>query len=83
MGRTNISGPEGRYDPSIRNVIRIERHRHYDQPTYNSDIAVLTLDRPLQFGTAINPACVPPYGSDVLEGTVGEVVGWGRVAYSE
>ncbi|XP_003746021.1 coagulation factor IX [Galendromus occidentalis] len=81
VGRTNISGIETRADPFIRRVVRIERHAFYDQPTYNSDIAVLTLDRPLQFGTTINPACIPPYGSDVLDGTPGQVVGWGRLAY--
>ena len=83
VGRTNISGVEFRGDPFIRNVIKIERHAFYDQPSYNSDIAVLTLDRPLPFGSTISPACIPPYGSDVLEGTAGQVVGWGRIAYSE
>ncbi|OQR70611.1 coagulation factor IX-like [Tropilaelaps mercedesae] len=81
LGRTNISGPESQDDPLIRRVIRIERHKYYDQPSYNNDIAVLTLDAPLSFGRSTRPVCLPPYGSDVQEATVGEVVGWGRIAF--
>ncbi|XP_022655697.1 coagulation factor IX-like isoform X2 [Varroa jacobsoni] len=81
VGRTNITGPEKPSDPLIRRVVRIERHEHYDQPSYNNDIAVLTLDAPLLFGRTSRPACLPPYGSDVQDGTSGEVVGWGRIAF--
>lgn len=50
LGRTNITGAEPPRDPFIRRVIRIDRHKHYDQPSYNNDIAILTLDAPLSFG---------------------------------
>lgn len=81
MGKFNITGREPRNDPFIRKVVHMQRHFHYDKPTYNNDIAVVTLDKPVDFGRTTRPICLPPFGSDVLEGTKGEVVGWGRIAF--
>ncbi|EEZ99214.2 trypsin-1 isoform X1 [Tribolium castaneum] len=60
----------------MRAVSAVIRHRNFDQESYNHDIALLKLRKPVEFTKNIRPICLPT-GKDPA-GKTGTVVGWGR-----
>ncbi|KAL9893610.1 trypsin-1 isoform 1-T1 [Glossina fuscipes fuscipes] len=62
-----------------RAVVSITKHRGFDPDTYNNDIALLKLRKPVLFSKIIKPVCLPRYNYDPA-GRVGTVVGWGRTS---
>ncbi|XP_063928244.1 proclotting enzyme-like isoform X1 [Zophobas morio] len=64
-----------------KRVKRIVRHRGFDPRTLYNDIAILTLDSPVQFSQQIRPICLPSGGSD-FAGQTGTVIGWGSLRES-
>ncbi|XP_066998945.1 venom protease [Anabrus simplex] len=77
----------GEHDRSIRNESesterRIKngtRHDGFTLLTFNNDIAVLELDKPVDFGSSIKPACLPQSNAVNYTNSVGIVTGWGRI----
>uniref|UniRef100_A0A182N9T6 Peptidase S1 domain-containing protein n=1 Tax=Anopheles dirus TaxID=7168 RepID=A0A182N9T6_9DIPT len=63
----------------LRRVKRIIDHEDFDIFTFNNDIALLELDKPLRYGPTIQPACLPDGSVMDFTGTIGVVAGWGRV----
>ncbi|XP_012250657.2 trypsin-1-like [Athalia rosae] len=63
----------------MRAVSAIIRHRNFDTNSYNHDVALLKLRRPVKFSKTIRPICLPQSGSDPA-GKQGTVVGWGRTS---
>ncbi|XP_014270367.1 trypsin-1 isoform X1 [Halyomorpha halys] len=63
----------------MRAVSAIIRHRNFDVNSYNHDIALLKLRKPVAFSKSIRPVCLPPSDLDP-SGKVGTVVGWGRLS---
>ncbi|KAE8741285.1 hypothetical protein FOCC_FOCC013207 [Frankliniella occidentalis] len=61
----------------MRAVSLVIRHRNFDVNSYNHDIALLKLRKPVQFTKRIRPVCLPQAGLDPA-GHMGTVVGWGR-----
>ncbi|XP_058791264.1 transmembrane protease serine 9-like [Phymastichus coffea] len=61
----------------MRAVGAVVRHRNFDTESYNHDVALLKLRRPVVFSKTIRPVCLPQAGSEVA-GKYGTVVGWGR-----
>jgi hypothetical protein len=47
-----------------RAVSAIIRHRNFDQNTYNHDIALLRLRKPVTFTKSIQPICLPKESID-------------------
>lgn len=43
----------------IRRLKTVTAHEYFDIFTFNNDIALLEVDRPLRFGPTIQPACLP------------------------
>ncbi|KAH0819332.1 hypothetical protein MTP99_019164 [Tenebrio molitor] len=64
-----------------KRVKRIVRHRGFDPRTLYHDIAILTLDSPVQFTQQIRPICLPTVGND-FSGQTGTVIGWGSLRES-
>ncbi|XP_019868246.1 trypsin-1 [Aethina tumida] len=64
---------------TVRGVKKIREHEAFDAYTYNNDIAVLELDEPVDFGSSIQPICLPEAGAD-YSGRIALVAGWGRTA---
>lgn len=65
----------------MRAVAAIIRHRNFDADSYNHDIALLKLRKPVEFTKNIRPICLPSSsGSFDPAGKMGTVVGWGRTA---
>lgn len=63
----------------MRAVSAIIRHRSFDTASYNHDIALLKLRKPIEFTKSIRPICLPDEGADPA-GKVGTVIGWGRTS---
>lgn len=63
----------------MRAVSSIVRHRHFDVNSYNHDIALLKLRKPVVFSKTVRPVCLPPEDLDPA-GMTGIVVGWGRTS---
>ncbi|XP_034230114.1 trypsin-1 [Thrips palmi] len=61
----------------MRAVSLVIRHRNFDVNSYNHDIALLKLRKPVEFTKRIRPVCLPQPGLDPA-GMAGTVVGWGR-----
>ncbi|KAJ0177721.1 hypothetical protein K1T71_006594 [Dendrolimus kikuchii] len=61
----------------MRAVTSIIRHRSFDADSYNNDIALLKLRKPVNFSKIIRPVCLPAAGVEPA-GKEGIVVGWGR-----
>nr|XP_023020913.1 proclotting enzyme [Leptinotarsa decemlineata] len=64
-----------------KRVKRVVRHRGFDSRTLYNDIAILTLDSPIEFTQQIRPVCLPSGGSD-HSGKTGTVIGWGSLRES-
>ncbi|KAJ8919215.1 hypothetical protein NQ315_012203, partial [Exocentrus adspersus] len=60
----------------MRAVLQIIKHRNFDPDTFNHDIALLRLRKPVEFNKQIRPICLPKTLDP--SGKVGTVVGWGR-----
>ncbi|CAK1543949.1 unnamed protein product [Leptosia nina] len=63
----------------MRAVTAIIRHRSFDADSYNNDIALLKLRKPVTFSKIIKPVCLPAASVDPA-GKDGIVVGWGRTS---
>lgn len=63
----------------MRAVSAIIRHRGFDTASYNHDIALLKLRKPIEFSKTIRPICLPTENSDP-SGKIATVIGWGRTS---
>ncbi|XP_055539438.1 trypsin II-P29-like isoform X2 [Wyeomyia smithii] len=61
-----------------RQIIAIKLNR-YQGLRNNNDVALLSLQEPVQFGTDLMPICLPS-GSDSYQGKEAMVIGWGVTA---
>lgn len=61
----------------VKKVKRIVRHRSFDSRTLYNDVALLTLESPVQYTTNIRPICLPRTAHS-FGGNFGTVIGWGR-----
>ncbi|NXY47746.1 FA10 factor, partial [Ceuthmochares aereus] len=67
---------------AIHRVEKIIAHEKYDNRTYDSDIALLKLEKPITFSEDVIPACLPEedFANYVLMNqTFGIVSGFGRI----
>lgn len=60
-----------------RRINNVKIHESFDVDTYNNDIAVIELDRPVEFTSALKPACLPTTTETNYTSRVGVVAGWG------
>lgn len=66
-----------------RRVRRIIEHEYFDQVSFDFDIALLELDKPIQFGPKIQPACLPTTQFEDYSGKIAMIAGWGRLGEQE
>ncbi|XP_032786548.2 chymotrypsin-2 [Daphnia magna] len=77
LGAVELTDPK-RVTRRVKSVIR---HRQFDNRKLRNDIALLTLDSPVEFSSVISPVCLH---DNVTHGYVGKDVvtaGWGRTYY--
>lgn len=65
-----------------RRVKRVVRHRGFDSRTLYNDVAILTLNDPVEFTEQIRPICLPS-GSQLYSGKYATVIGWGSLRESK
>ncbi|KAG7203100.1 hypothetical protein KM043_010222 [Ampulex compressa] len=64
-----------------RRVKRVVRHRGFNSRTLYNDVAILTLNEPVEFTEQIRPICLPG-GSQLYSGKTATVIGWGSLRES-
>lgn len=64
-----------------KKVKRVVRHRSFDSRTLYNDVALLTLDSPVQFNSNVRPICLPR-SNEHFGGSYGTVIGWGSLRES-
>ena len=65
-----------------KRVKRVVRHRGFDMRTLYNDVAILTLNEPVEFSETIRPVCLPS-GSNLYAGQKAVVIGWGSLRESK
>lgn len=66
-----------------RRIKRLVRHRGFDMRTLYNDVAVLTMDRAVEFSKTVRAICLPSANSRLYNGHTGTVIGWGSLRESE
>lgn len=61
----------------IRTINRYSKHPEYDELTLRNDIAILSWEKPLVFGAAVQPVVIPPPNYAMPYGRLAETTGWG------
>lgn len=64
-----------------RSVVKVNQHPRYEVRTFNNDIAILKLNKPIAFSDNLRPACLPTAGES-FAGDVGIITGWGALSES-
>lgn len=82
FGEFDLSGELEAKRSMTRNVRRVIVNRGYNPTTFESDLALLELESPIQFDVHIIPICMPNDGID-FTGRMATVTGWGRLKYSQ
>ncbi|XP_040181956.1 transmembrane protease serine 5 [Rana temporaria] len=62
---------------SVSAVEKIIYHQKYDDRSHDYDIALMKLDKPLNYSDSIRPVCLPQYDQDLAAGSECWVSGWG------
>ncbi|XP_034178491.2 transmembrane serine protease filzig [Osmia lignaria lignaria] len=81
FGEFDLSGELESKRSVTRNVRRVIVNRGYNPTTFESDLALLELESPIQFDVHIVPICMPDDGID-FTGRMATVTGWGRLKYN-
>ncbi|XP_053964296.1 trypsin-1-like [Anastrepha ludens] len=61
-----------------RNVANITTHPKYSARTYDNDIAIIQLDKPVEMTELLHPVCMPTPGKS-FKGETAIVTGWGAI----
>ncbi|XP_014085764.2 trypsin-1 [Bactrocera oleae] len=61
-----------------RNVVNITTHPKYNARTYDNDIAIIQLDKPVEMTELLHPVCMPTPGKS-FKGETAVVTGWGAI----
>lgn len=61
-----------------RGAVRVKSHELYNPRSFDNDIALVQLDRPLSFEAHMRPVCLP-VPSASFDGDVAVVTGWGAL----
>lgn len=81
MGDLNLKLSNEGAQPVNYLVVDIIRHPDYKPPAKYNDIALLKLDRRVEFNDFIRPACL--YARDTFDVNKTVATGWGRINYGK
>lgn len=80
LGAHDLTGNIGRFKPVSIPVRRMIVHRSYNPATFENDLALLELERPVVFQPHIVPICLPGRNED-FTGRTSFVTGWGKLSH--
>ncbi|XP_073511372.1 transmembrane protease serine 5 [Phyllobates terribilis] len=59
-------------------VEKIIYHQKYDDRSHDYDIALMKLEKPLNYSDSVRPVCLPQYEQDIPAGSECWISGWGH-----
>jgi len=76
FGRNNLTDDEEEAQSQVRKIVDAMMHDDWSTKTekYNADIAVLRLDKPVEFNANVQPVCLPKAAEFVAGNANGSVV---------
>ena len=80
LGNSRTDGSSSQYQ-QLRRIDSVFIREDFDEITYNNDIAVVKMERSVEFNNLIRPICLPAINEDYA-GSSASVVGWGRLAHN-
>ncbi|XP_064471729.1 serine protease filzig-like isoform X2 [Ornithodoros turicata] len=80
LGEHDLSGDYESLKPVSIPVKRMVVHRNYNPATFENDLALLELERPVEFKPHIVPICLPERNED-FTGRTSYVTGWGKLSH--
>lgn len=87
LGDSNLisSDDDSETKPVHLKVIEVTGHENFRLQTYYNDIALLKLERSVNYTDYIRPICLPDeeMAKDDLMGHFATVVGWGATSFGE
>lgn len=81
LGEHNLKSDNDGAQPVNYAIKKIFRHPDYNPPAKYNDIALLKLDRKVQFTKFIQPACL--YTNDTFRVNKTVATGWGSIDYGK
>lgn len=63
----------------VRRISTIFKHEDFNTSSFDSDIAILQMERAVKFGPKVQPVCLPSLDSADYSGKIGLIAGWGRL----
>ncbi|XP_066591877.1 soluble guanylate cyclase 89Da-like [Prorops nasuta] len=67
----------------VRRVKSVVTHENFHSYTFNNDIAIIEMDRPVPVDGIVRTACLPEDKAIDYTGALATVVGWGRTGESQ
>ena len=61
-------------------VVSVILHQSFDINTFDNDIALLKLARPIRWSRYVRPVCLPPPNFEFKAGTRCNILGWGMAS---
>ncbi|XP_063076943.1 testisin-like [Engraulis encrasicolus] len=83
LGKQNLSSTAPNPNEVRRYVNKVIVHSDYYSEPYANDIALMKLDRPVDFTSYIRPVCLPSNMSSFHHSTTCWATGWGTVGYGD
>ncbi|XP_076683204.1 soluble guanylate cyclase 89Db [Andrena cerasifolii] len=72
--------PNGNQNSIIRRIKSVTLHENFHSYTFNNDIAIIEMDRPVDVNGVVRTACLPEDKAIDYTGATATVVGWGRTS---
>ena len=73
LGEHNIKDDEDKAEPESFNISKVIKHEEYNRRTQDNDIAIIRLDREVEFNDGIRPVCLPSESENLREDKVTEL----------
>ena len=72
-----------RNQENIYAVDQVAVHKEFYSPTISNDIAMIRVDRPIQFDEKVSPACLPQNEEEDFAGKRAVLSGWGSSEFGD